>query len=293
LFCAGSSGAVGALACALALVLLQASAARAQASTAVNACVAAHTEAQRLRMAGKLLAAREQLLACAQRECPALVANDCALWLPELEAELPSVVLAVEDASGRDLIAVRVFANDRLLTERTEGHAVALDPGSYRFRFEVAGYRPLTVTASVRQAEKNRLVRARLEPVAPNAAAESGDELASEGADSVPVASWVLGGVALASMGAFTYFAVSGKQEHNRLSESCGQSCTDAQVADGKRAYIIADVALGVGVASAAAAVILLFTSGEAAPAPEAGARAGLQVGVSPDGGSVHWTSRH
>jgi hypothetical protein len=250
-------------------------------------------------MAGRLVAAREQLLACAQRECPSLVANDCALWLPELDAELPSVVLAVEDVEGRDLLQVRVFANDRLLTERTEGRALSLDPGSYRFRFEAAGYRSLIVTASVRQAEKNRIVRAKLEPeLAPGAAAaragavESGQEQGSEGSASVPVASYVLGGVALASLGAFTYFAVSGKNEYDELSETCGHDCTPAQVADGKRAYVIADIALGVGVASAAAAVIVFLTAGEAAPA-EPGERAGLQLEVAPHGGFVRWTTRH
>jgi len=252
-------------------------------------------------MAGRLVSAREQLLACAQRECPSLVANDCALWLPELDAELPSVVLAVEDGEGRDLLQVRVFANDRLLTERTEGRALSLDPGSYRFRFEAAGYRSLTVTASVRQAEKNRIVRAKLEPEltpaaaaarAGGGAAERGQDPDGERSASVPVASYVLGGVALASLGAFAYFAVTGKDEYDELTETCGHDCTPAQVEDGKRAYVIADVALGVGIASAAAAVIVFLTAGEAAPA-EAGARAGLQLEVGPHGGLVQWTSRH
>lgn len=284
---------------ALLTLLTLASSARAQPSAQVKACVAAHTEAQRLRMAGRLLAAREQLLACAQRECPELVANDCALWLPELDADLPSVVLAVADSEGRDLLEVRVFANDRLLTEHTEGHAVALDPGSYRFRFEADGYRSLTLTASVRQAEKNRIVRAKLEPdLAPSAAARSGrapdgQQGSDDTADaSVPVASYVLGGVALASFGAFAYFAVTGKDEYDRLSDSCGRACTEADVEDGKRAYVLADVALGVGVASAAAAVIVFFAAGEGA-SPDDRAQAGLQLGVGPHGGSVQWTSRH
>ena len=285
----------------------------------MNACVAAHGEAQRLRLGGELLAAREQLLVCAQRECPAVVANDCALWLPEVESNLSSVVLAVEGGEGRDLVDVRVFANDRLLTEHTDGRAMPLDPGSYHFRFEAAGYRPLTLAASMRQAEKNRIVRARLVPEATLSPRGSNVQSSAASADaaaapapaestqsSVPVLTYVFGGVALAGFGAFTYFAVSGQNELDRLEETCGHDCTPAQVADGKRSWLIADVALGVGIASAATAVILLLTDGDdaAPPAAEAQARGGtaparrggasfLQPALLPRGVALQWTLRH
>jgi hypothetical protein len=282
--------------CALWLCLAVTSGARAELPADVSACVAAHSEAQRLRMGGQLVAAREQVLACAQRECPALVANDCALWLPELDAELPSVVLAVEGGDGQDLLDVRVFANDRLLTQRADGRALLLDPGSYQFRFEARGHRALTVTASVRQAEKNRLVRVRLEPeLGPAAAAGSATGDVSPPAaetGSAPIAAYVFGGVAVAGVAAFTYFAVSGKNEHDRLSESCGRMCTPAQVEDGKRAYIIADVALAVGVASAITSAILFLTAGEDESAEEH-AGATLRLGAGVDGGSLQWTTRH
>lgn len=265
----------------------------------VNACVAAHGEAQRLRLGGQLLAARAQLLLCAQRECPALVANDCALWLPEIESDLSSVVLAVEGGEGRDLVDVRVFANDRLLTEHTDGRAVQLDPGSYRFRFEAPGYRPLLVAASMRQAEKNRIVRARLEPLAtagggaglPQPAMATAADRPGREHSSPPVSSYVFGGVALAALGTFTYFAVAGKNEYDRLEGECGHDCTPAQIEDGKRDWVIADIALGVGIASAATAAILYFTAGSSG-APAAEAQAGLQPSVLPRGLALQWTLR-
>ena len=122
---------------------LKAQVARAEAPA--DRCVTAHAEAQRLRLGGKLLDARAQLLTCAQSECPGLVASDCGVWLAEVDSSLSSVVFAVEGGDGHDLVEVRVFANGRLLTERTDGRAVAVDPGRYVFRFETAGYMPANV----------------------------------------------------------------------------------------------------------------------------------------------------
>ena len=40
-------------------------------------CFSAPVEGQKLRQAGKLLAARERFLACAQKECPKEIVGDC------------------------------------------------------------------------------------------------------------------------------------------------------------------------------------------------------------------------
>ena len=275
--------------------------ARAQAGT--SQCVTSHAEAQRLRLGGKLLDARTQLLSCAQRECPELVANDCALWLTEVESSLSSVVLAVEGASGADLVDVRVFANERLLTQRTDGRALPLDPGSYEFRFEAQGHVPLTVAASMRQSEKNRILRVRLQPT--SAAAGDAPALAqapattqAEAADDthpVPVLTYVLGGVALASFGAVAYFGLTGKEKYDELNKTCGRDreCTENEVEDGKRAYLIANVALGVGIASAVAAAIVYFAVGGDSATTASTPSAGLQAGVLDTGAYLQWSSRH
>jgi hypothetical protein len=151
----------------------------------------------------------------------------------------------------------------------------------------------------VRQAEKNRLVRVRLEAdLGPSAAAGSATTGAaphageSDGDGSVPVAALAFGGAAVVGFAAFAYFGVSGKNEHDRLEKSCGRTCTPAQVEDGKRAYVIADIALGVGIASAVTSAILFLTASEDEPSAEhAGATLRFAAGV--DGGSLQWTSRH
>jgi hypothetical protein len=244
-----------------------------------QACIDAHVEAQRARKRGALRLAREKLLSCAQSSCPGLVSNDCTAWLSEVEASVPSIVLAVVDAEGRDLVEVAVSANGQRWLERIDGKATALDPGSYELTFSARGYTPLKVALTVRQAEKDRLIRVQL----------ARDPSAEPSRGGVPVLSYVLGGVAIAGFGTFVYFGVRGQDEYDEAERTCGTACSDDQVADGKLAWIVADIGLGVGLASAAAATILYLVSQQDDDAETA---TRIDVAPSQDGARVQWTAR-
>jgi hypothetical protein len=263
----------------LACVLLVGASAQAHAQpSAVEVCVSQHVEAQRARLRGELLRAREQLLMCAQSGCPALVANDCTTWLTEVEASVPTIVLAVADAEGRDVRDVKVVANGRPLAEHLDGKAIALDPGSYELTFEAEGHTPLGTQLTIHQAEKNRIVRVQLAR-AP----------AADGANrGIPVLSYVLGGVAVVGLGTFAYFGLRGASEHGDAEESCAPECPRAKVDAIERHYGIADVGLGVGIASAAAAVIVYFVS---QPSGHAASEARLQLRPSRGGASLLWAA--
>jgi hypothetical protein len=71
----------------------------------------------------------------------------------------------------------------------------------------------------------------------------------------VPAGAWVLGGVGLAAMGVFAYFGATGLSDSNTLHTTCSPGCTDAQVQPVRTKLIVADVGLGVGVLSFAAAI--------------------------------------
>lgn len=249
-----------------------------------QACIDSHVEAQRARLRGELLLALDRLLACAQSTCPALISNDCGAWLREVEASLPSIVLAVVDENGRDVIDVTVSANGRLLAEHIDGKALPIDPGSYELSFEAPGYAKRSVAVTVRQAEKDRLVRVQLDG---QVAAEAADEAAG----GVPVLSYVLGGVAVAGLGAFAYFGLRGASEYDEA-KGCSPDCSEDEVADGKLAYIVADIGLGVGLASAAAAVIVYVVAQPDERAEAAQAQTRIDVAPSRDGARVQWTSR-
>jgi hypothetical protein len=226
-------------------------------------CVAAYEDAQLRRLHGQYVAAREALLVCVQPACPNLLRGDCLNWLPEVERSVPSLVFAVTDLRGNDVPDARVFANGKLLEGWQSGRAVPLDPGVYTLRFEAPGREFLEQSVTVREAEKNRLVRARLssedegvEPGAPVAGVTS-DPLMNEHerASTVPLAAYFLGGTSLVSLGAFTYFAVSGKKEYDRLEKECKPNCRESETKEGRRNYVLADVTLGVAVVSGAAAL--------------------------------------
>lgn len=124
-----------------------------------DSCVAQHEHAQVERMQGHYLAARNALLACAQRECPRLISNECTTLLGELDSALPTMVFAVVSEQGRDLSDVRVLLDQQPLVSQIDGRPLALDPGVHKLRFEAEGYLAEEQSVSVRAGEKDRLVR--------------------------------------------------------------------------------------------------------------------------------------
>jgi hypothetical protein len=92
-------------------------------------------------------------------------------------------------------------------------------------------------------------------------------------ARTVPVASYVLGGVSVLSLAAFVGFRVAGSNEFDARARDCKPTCTSSQVESVRQKYVISDLALGVSAAAAAAAVtIYLVSPAEQAP------RAALQL---------------
>jgi hypothetical protein len=258
-------------------------------------CLAAYADAQELRLKGALLAARARLLTCVQPGCPGPVIKDCAGWLSDVDSSLSSIVFALSDENGRDIPDGRVTANQRVVTERTDGRAVLLDPGTYNFSIDAPGFEHEQRTLAVRQSEKNRIVRVQLKVASPsersnrergaNAETKGGSLSASRaaasgtsvlprsalqassdrvttdtpGTRSWPVVTTILGGVALVGVGGFAYFGLQGLNKRDQA-ERCQASCR-ALIDAGKRDYVIADVSLGVAIASAAAAALVYFVA--------------------------------
>src|SRR5579859_1362442 len=124
----------------------------------IDACVSAATAGQDLQRAGKLRDARAKFLSCDKRECPAEVRSVCDRLLNAVEASLPTVILGAHDASGADLVAVRVLLDGAPLVESLDGKALTLDPGPHALRFERPGSAPIEQKVVILEAEKNRAV---------------------------------------------------------------------------------------------------------------------------------------
>jgi hypothetical protein len=236
-----------------------------------GACTAHHEQGQRLRNSGKLHAASAEFAECVRDECPALVKTDCADLLARVDTEAPTVVLVVRDEKGSDRADVRLFVDGEAVRDRLDGMPVAMDPGEHVLRFEAVGAGAVERQVVLRVGEKRRRVAVVLHaaappegapwPAPPEAAPAPSPALAAPPAEATHVSpyAYVLGGLSLAAVGAFTYFAISGKSLENSLAGSCSPGCTDAQVAPVRRDYLAADLSLGVAAVSMGAALWLFF----------------------------------
>lgn len=247
------------------------------------ACVAASEDAQQLRSEGKLLDAREKLLACVRDACPAIVRKDCSDWLGEVDRSIPSVVPSAKDAGGHDVVAAQMFVDGRKVAAHLDGRAVAIDPGAHVLRFDAATGQSVEERVIVREGERNRPIIVLLGPSGAGgthrAAATDG---AAKGRTGVSVASIVLAGVGVAALGSFAYFGVTGRSKVDDLRATCAPNCSATDVDAARTKLIVADVSLGVGVVSLAVAAVLYFTRSDGDAASARGGLGGMRVGGGP-----------
>src|SRR5512141_1076550 len=106
------------------LFALPAGAAGPSKSEVKKACVAQADQGQQLRSDGKLALAKEQFAQCSRDECPGPLRQDCAQWMNEVVAALPSVVVGARDADGRDIVDVRVTVDGKEVATRLNGSPI-------------------------------------------------------------------------------------------------------------------------------------------------------------------------
>jgi hypothetical protein len=239
-----------------------------------QACASAAEDAEQLRIDARLLAARERLLRCSRAECPAAVRSDCAQWMTEVAAAMPTVVLGVRDTSGRDVLSARVSVDGVVVAQGLDGKAVEVDPGVHAFRFELGGA-AVEQTVLIREGEKNRAITTTLElgPVAP-AGRATGSALPTRQETSLRASTWTwaLGGIGLVALGVGAYLELSVDADASELRTTCGHSCSHAQVDPlVLRQQVLGPTAFGVGALSLGLATYTLFA---------ASARGGAVAGV-------------
>jgi hypothetical protein len=227
-------------------------------------CLAPHEDGQRLRRDGYLRAARDKLHECERENCPAPVRVDCAKWISELDASIPTVVVHARDDGGRDVTGLRVWIDGRIATDYVEGRPFELDPGRHDLRLEANGLES-SLAVLVAEGERNRLLEATLSKTnAPPTA-----EARAHSARPIPAAAWVTGGVGIAALGVFAAFGYIGWRKHDALRSSCAPHCTDSDRAPIVTDYTISDVALALSVVSFGAATWLVLTRPSVSKAPE------------------------
>jgi hypothetical protein len=247
---------------AFALLLVARAAHADEAADPVAACMAAAVDGQTARDAGHLLRAREQLASCLDVACPAVVRKDCAQFLDEVEAKLPSIVVRVRDAEGRDIAASRVRIDDRDVALALAGRSVALDPGPHAIVVD-AGAHTLRSDVLLREGERGRIVDLALPPRPTPSARPS-------------TLVWVLGGVGVAGLATFAVAGLTGVKQWNDLESQCKPNCESSRVDEVNARFAVADVSLAIAIAALGTATVLYL----AAPAGRAAPHASLPTTV-------------
>ncbi len=218
-------------------------------------CLDAHGHGQDLREAGRLTAARQTFLACAQSACPALIQSDCARFGEELERLVPTVSFAARDPNGADLPDTQVFVDDQpVATRLDDGKSYDLDPGKHAVRF-VHERRETSVTVVLNQGEKGRSVLATFADAAVAARAMPSLPPPSAPAKRPSGPLWVAGlGAAATAAGAV--LVVLGVKEIPTQCSMGSRTCVappgDPSFDQAHRGIGLVNLGLGVGVGGAA-----------------------------------------
>jgi len=181
---------------ALALAALLAATAGDAAADEKADCIHASERAQRSRMDGKLPQARSDLLVCSRPTCPAVVRQDCSVWLSEVTQLMPSIVIVAKDPRGADLVAVSVRLDGGVIADQLDGKAISVPVGRHTLRAEHPGFKPVDVSLLIREGEKARSVEVRFEPEGSAPAEGAG----SNGGGVRAVLPWVVVGVGGAAL---------------------------------------------------------------------------------------------
>ena len=254
----------------------------------VDACISAFESAQVERDQGRLTRSRELLLRCSREPCPTVIRQDCREWLFELEPRVPTAVLRARLGDGTDLSDVRVFVDGELLVSKLDGRPVRLDPGERLLRWEHAGFAPVETRIIVREGEKNRFVSAvfsaregesEAEPTSSGHGPTEADREPHESTD-VPVGVWAAGGVGVVGLGTFTVLGLSVQSRESDFESTCAPNCTPSRVQALERDALIANVALGVGLAGFAIATWILLSSDPKPSQPGVALEVGVQPGA-------------
>jgi len=287
----------------LALVASAASSAHAQTKDPAAlklACVQASDKAQQLRVAGKLVAARDTLRTCVLDACPSVVREACSQWLGEVNASLPSIVIGAKDADGKDVLDLKVSIDGELVTEHLGGRALPIDPGRHKMKYEKADGVVLEEEILVGEGTKNRPVSAVFpgpsKPVGAAAATPAAQGSGSKGPSAANTALGVtLAAVGAAGLGTALALDLTTNSNVDALKTSpCAatKTCSASTISGYQLDYDLAGVALGVGVVAVGVAIYVFVGHPLGTPAaePAHASRPRFELVPSPRGGGLALT---
>jgi hypothetical protein len=221
--------------------------------TPAESCGAAYERTQTEKLAGHYVAAAAAALECSQLQCNSAIVQECVRFYSALEQETPTLVFSARKAEGGELTDVRVEMDGKVVAEQITGRPFATDPGPHNFVFIHKKRGLLRLSETARVGDKARVLEVTFAD--PNAKPGTGkDGAPPEKKPAVPVATWVLGGIGVVGLGAFTYFRLSGVSDYNRMNgdppEGCTPNCNPDDVDKVRNKFTYSYISLGVGAAA-------------------------------------------
>lgn len=237
-------------------------------------CAQEFESAQRLRKEGKLKAAAEASISCSQPACPTFISKECTNIFSEVQSSIPSITVRATDGRGQLLTDVEVYMDGQLITKVIDGRAVSLDPGVHEFRFVPAGKPEQTVKVLVAEGEKNKVVSADFPSLEPQASGEApekqtvqlgtgaGMDVVRDKKSGPPVASYVLGGIGLAAIGAGVVLRLVADKDFDDAEKTCKPDCSKSTTDSIDLKYNLSIASLAVGGAAIAAGAVVWIVQG-------------------------------
>jgi len=175
------------------------------------------------------------------------------MWLAEIEALLPTIVVSVQDSSGRDILEAEVTI-DGVVRDVGSGKAVEIEPGLHRIEAKTMQGSAVE-SAVIREGERARIIRLvvavpppipkPVEPPQPN----------------MTFRVLAIGSLATSAVatGFFVGFAAVGLADRDRF--GCAKSCGPSQYSQVSNELLAADVMLAVAGVTLAAGVVFWLLS--------------------------------
>lgn len=275
-------------------------------------CGDAYEKAQEQRASGALLSARRELSVCAAATCPAFIRDDCTSWENEIDQQLPSVMFQIR-AQGQIVSTVAIKKDGAPFGDYAPEQLIPIDPGEYIFDFEAPGYQDATRHVTLKLGSKKRVISVDLLPLAvapeavsvaplalPPSAARAAPALPTQptqptpsprpAAQGVALAPWLLGGLGVAGITGFAVFGLSGRSQEAALRRDCLPHCSERELGALHAKFLIADVSLGVGLASLAVSSYWFLSSSTSNAAESASAvRLPVKLNVARTAVSANW----
>jgi hypothetical protein len=224
------------------------------ADTTEESCIEAAVDGQKLRKAGALIKARKAFGLCSRIDCPKEIGERCTGWLAEVEPLVPSIVVSVQDAAGRDVLDAEVTIDGEPRDVRS-GTAVDVEPGVHAIEAKTltGGAKESVV---VREGERARLIRLVFTAAAPPPPTRVEPPKPDMTFRWIAISSFATGAVAT---GFFIGFAAVGVADRERF--GCARSCGPSQYSQVSNELLAADVMLVVAGVTVAAGVVFWLLS--------------------------------